>query len=149
MHLLLTDAPHEAQAHAAIVVTGGTITSLWSRPSYGEALDTLRRWYAVRRTMYAIDEVGFGGNVTEEEHSPDPATATVEEIAGWYSDGDSDYYVLITAIDQIDPLDRCLREEIPAFAQEYQGEARLAVLGAMAHLNEMKPGTNNVPGTGR
>ncbi len=145
--LLLSDPPGEDQAHAAIVVSGGVISNLWARPSASEALDTLRRWYAVRHTLYGIDEAGPGRVLTEAEHGPDPATATVEGIARWYSDGDSDYYALIAPIDDIDPVDRCLLEEIPAYSEEYQSEVRQAVLEAASRLEETKVPVNEVPST--
>jgi hypothetical protein len=133
LHLLRGRVPEETGPHAAIVVSGGTITSLWARRSYADALETLRCWYAVRRTLYAIDEAGLDENtVGDEAYGPLPATAAIEEISEWYSDGDRDYSVTIAPIEQLDPLELCLREEIPGYPQEYRSEVREAVLDVTA-----------------
>ena len=139
LNLLLTGTAHDTRPHAAIVISGGNVTRLWTRSSYADALETLRRWYAIRRTLYAIDEAGLGGTpFTDEAYGPNPAIAMVEEIADWYSDGDTDYSVVIAPIEEDDPVELCLREEIPAYTKAFRSEVRLAILDAMSKLGEAK-----------
>lgn len=95
---LALDAPH-----LAIIIDAGQTRYAWLCPSEDAALATLRRWYAARRAIVHLDPATGAIDPAWAEGSPNPGTATVEEISAWY--GDDSSMVLIAPVEARDPQD--------------------------------------------
>ncbi len=126
--------PGDNEPHAVLIINDDEIRHGWIAPTRQDAVITARRWYAARRAMNRADDVsGECDDLYDDD--PDPATATIWDIAAWYAAGDTGWDVQIAPITLTEVVSDCLSELDAIADPTVRDTYRRAVLDAVADVH--------------